>query len=178
MGMFFILVQKQAPAALRQVLDPSVARIKFKREVEQIGQSSYEIPQCTRVSWRISSAIFPTLKVEVHGLLQKSFTLVLDCTNYDYEPPSIHFEVAGKPTGWKGLQHLARFYPHANGNSYQDILVYINKEGFVCREGNFGFHVSHSVPNWLDIRSTERGRLFFIIENSLDALDLATNSMQ
>jgi hypothetical protein len=178
METFFTLAQKQAPAAMKQVLDPSIAKVKFQKEVEQIGESSHEVPQCTRVSWHVVSSVFPILKAELLGLLQSSFTIVLDCVNYDYEAPVIRFEVSGKRTGWKGLQNLARFYPHANGVSYQDILVYSNGEGFVCREGNFGYHVSHSEPNWLEIRPTARGRLYFIIENSLDALDLVTNAKQ
>jgi hypothetical protein len=156
---------------LKQILDPTIARKKFDRELEAIGRNPHPVPQNPKVSWRIKISIFPRLIASVSGLAEKTFEVSLDCTNYDYDPPDIYFRSNGKPILWKNLQAIARRYPQPKGLLH-DIVLYRDGTGFICREGNMGYHIAHKERNWLDIRATEKGRLFAIIENSLDALDL------
>ncbi len=73
---------------------------------------------------------------------------------------------------WADLERYGRPYLHPKGILH-DVVRYRDGVGFICREGHFGFHAAHPDPNWLEIRSTERGRLFAIVENALDALNLA-----
>ena len=157
---------------MRQILDPGVARLKFESEVRAIGGGLHPIPQNTRMSWRVTKASYPQFVAELIGESVPAIRVVADCTNYDYDPPLVHFRTArGVPIPWRNLQLLGRVYSHPKG-LFHDVTMYPNGVGFICREGHFGYHVAHQEPMWLDIRATAKGRLFAIIENTLDALNL------
>lgn len=157
---------------MKNILDPIVARLKFETERRTIGSSSHPVPQYPQVSWRVVRASYPLFVAELSGPSGRLLHAFADCTNYDYDPPSIHFRtLRNEPFLWRNLQLVARVYPHPKG-PFHDITVYPDGEGFVCREGHFGYHIAHHDVNWLDIRATERGRLFAILENAFDALDL------
>jgi hypothetical protein len=157
---------------LKNILDPRVARLKFESEKRAIGSSPHPVPQYPTVSWRVVKVAYPLLVAELAGPTGRLIRAVADCTNYDYDPPLIHFRtVQNEPIPWRNLQLVARTYPHPKG-LFHDVTMYPDGEGFVCREGHFGYHTAHHEINWLDIRATEKGRLFAIVENAFDSLDL------
>ena len=52
-----------------------------------------------------------------------------------------------------------------------DVVLFHNEEGFVCRVGNLAFHGAHPESNWRDVRTQNEGRLEFVIDSAIRLLD-------
>lgn len=159
-----------------QILDPAVARRVFEAAVARIGGDTFQIPGNPPVDWRIAGSAFPLLRVELLVAKTKGIVLVLDCTNFDFDPPTLHFEDrAGRPIAWGAVKQLVAPYSGIVRGEFHDdindVILYPNGVGLVCRRGNEAFHEVHPEVNWRELRPSNEGRLEFIIDSSIRLLD-------
>lgn len=172
------LRRRLAPVAERAILDPAVAREIFESAIRRLGKVVHPIPGTPVVGWRVDSAGFPWLKVAISALDADRLILAIDLTNYDYDPPTCHFETpSGNVVPWSRIRTLSLLYSGVvrgqPQNNISDILVFPNGEGFVCRQGQAGYHETHPEVSWREVRIQNTGRLDFIIDSTIRALDPA-----
>ncbi|MDG6970591.1 MAG: hypothetical protein JRN54_05730 [Nitrososphaerota archaeon] len=155
------------------ILNPAVAKATFIRGIQAFLIGVHEIPP--DIQWEVIGTKFPTLKVRVIVAGVPHFMLKLDCTNFDYDPPSLGYVyLDGKPLPWTILRNMVATYPgvikgvptHIN-----DVVLFPNGNGFACRTGNMAFHEAHPEMNWRDVRNQNAGRLDFIIDSAIRLLD-------
>lgn len=159
-----------------QILDPGVAGQVFLAATAAFREGVHEIPGSPPVEWFVRSSTFPELKIHVAISGTVRIVLVVDCTNYDYDPPTVHFEdLSGRPLSWGAVRQLVALYsgivrgqPHDDIN---DVLLFQNGVGLICRKGQAGFHEVHPEVNWRELRTANEGRLESIIDASIRLLD-------
>jgi hypothetical protein len=162
--------------AEKPVLEPSVARRVFEQAAASILAGVHEIPGTTPLFWKVTGHSFPNLRVSIIVGGHVRLILVLDCQNYDYDPPSCWFELPdGKRAPWPQIRNLAALYTGVvRGelrDNVNDIIAFNGGEGLICRRGQAGFHEAHPNENWRDVRKDTAGRLPFIIDAALRVLD-------
>ncbi len=158
--------------AAKIILNLEVAKSKFDLVCKDvIGRTNVIPPQIT---WRVISTNFPLLKIEISLDNLPRILLVLNCTNYDYEGPTIYYEsLKGIAIPWLTVHGLAVTYPGMKFNrrvTINDVILYPDGQGLVCRVGNAAYHQLHPEINWQDIRTQDQGRLEFIIDLSIRLL--------
>ena len=157
-----------------EIADPTATRTVFDRQVQSVTGGPYQIPGVPGFRWKVSRVRYPTLVAQVKGGPGVLFQVLVDCTNYDYDPPAVRYlRDNGDPISWRVMSGLGRFYLHtdsARRGLFQDIVSLSDAEGFVCVGGHRGYHEAHPAENWFDSRLT-LGRLFSIIETSILAVD-------
>ena len=161
---------------VKPILNPSAAKLVFQREAHACGTAYHSVGGEPRIRWRVTEAIFPIIRAEVRGPRGPVFWVRVDCTNYDYDPPSVRFEDwEGNLLHWDRMAQLGRHYMHRKGpeppGGWQDIVSTGPDAGFICVPGNMGYHEAHGEDNWRAIRRST-GRLYFVIENAVLAIDL------
>jgi hypothetical protein len=159
-----------------QILDPAVAKRVFEAATASFKDGTHQIPGAPPFEWHVSSSLFPILKVAVEVAGVTRVLLVADCTNFDYDPPSIHFEDRlGTQLPWGSVRQLVALYSGmVRGefrNDINDVILFPNGVGVICRRGQSGFHEIHPEVNWREVRTTNEGRLEFIIDSSIRLLD-------
>jgi hypothetical protein len=162
--------------AEKPILDPSVARRVFEQAAAPILEGLHEIPGTPPLFWRVTDHSFPILRVSVIVGASVRLVLVLDCQNYDYDPPSCWFEYPdGKRAPWPRIRDLAALYTGVvRGelrDNVNDIIAFNGGEGLICRRGQAGFHEAHPNENWRELRKENAGRLPFIIDAAVRVLD-------
>lgn len=159
--------------AVKGILNPRVAKSKFDLACNDIIGSANIIPPL--ISWQVISKVFPLLKIEISFDCSPRIRLILDCTNYDYEGPTIHYENLNRMRiPWTIVHGLAVTYPGKKMNQsviIDDVILYPDGEGLVCRVGNEAYHQLHPDVNWQEIRTQDQGKLEFIIDSSVRLLD-------
>lgn len=159
--------------AVKVILNPKVAKAKFERSLKNFTVNTNVIPPL--MSWSVVSTTFPLLKSEISFDGSPRIRLVLDCTNYDFEAPTIHYEnLNGALVPWSVVRGLAVTYPGKKMNQsvmLNDVILYPDGQGLVCRAGNQAYHQLHPEVNWQEIRTQDQGRLEFIIDVSVRLLD-------
>lgn len=155
------------------ILNPAVARAAFTRGIVPFLEGRHGIPPC--IEWEVVVARFPTLKIRVEVAGVPRFMLRLDCTNFDYDPPRLSYEHPnGSAVPWTKLKEAVALYPGvAKGVStlINDVVLFPNGNGFVCRPGNLAYHEAHPEVNWRELRNQNSGRLDFIIDSAIRLLD-------
>lgn len=159
--------------AVKVILNPSVAKLKFDLACKDLIGSTNVIPP--RITWQVISNIFPLLKIEIYFDSSPRIRLILDCTNYDYEAPTIHYESPnGLAIPWSIVHGLAVTHPGRKMNKdliLNDVILYPDGQGLVCRVGNESYQQLHPEVNWREIRTQDQGKLEFIIDLSVRLLD-------
>lgn len=158
---------------VKSILNPKVAKSKFENICKVLPVTTNVIPPS--ISWKILSKSFPLIKIVVMFDETPRIRLVMNCANYDYESPTIYYEsLNGVPIPWSNVRELAVTYPGMKFNknvTLNDVILYPDGQGLVCRVGNEAYHQLHPEMNWQDIRTQDQGRLEFIIDSSVRLLD-------
>lgn len=155
------------------ILNPSAARAAFTRGVEPFLKGPHEVPPVTE--WKVAMASFPTLRILVAVAGVPRFILRLDCSNFDYDPPSLSYEYPdGSAIPWTTVREMVALYPgvvRGTSTLINDVVLFPNGNGFVCRPGNLSYHEAHPEVNWREVRNQSAGRLDFIIDSAIRLLD-------
>lgn len=172
------LAVNQISTVVQQQADPAVSRSKFDRELSALKQ----IEEYNRERGVILiDANFPVIKLAFYAYrirpLILAFTVKLDFTNYDIEPPSLCFIdlITNKELTHPELNiQLMRFQAlqQENGNQtfqpLQDLIQSHRPKNlpFVCLPGirEYHKHPVHSNDSWLTRRGKGEGTLGFIID--------------
>ncbi len=165
------------PAAESSILDPRVARAIFERAASRLPLTRQSIPSPVQASWEVVARGFPEVTVQLEILGQPALQIVLNCLNYDYDPPAVGFRrLSGQPIRWSEFEHMARLYSGVvkgvQSDRVRDIVIYPNGGGFICLEGNAGFHQAHPERSWFALRTTPGGKLHSVIATAIAALNL------
>ena len=159
--------------AIKTILNPKVAKIKFEEACKTLVNTSVTIPPST--DWQIVYSSFPLLKIEISVDDSPRICLILDCTNYDYEGPIVRYEnLKGDAVRWAEVRKLVLEYPGKINNQprmINDVILYPDGEGLVCRIGNEAYHQLHPETNWREVRTQDQGKLEFIIDSSVRLFD-------
>lgn len=164
--------------AMLQQVDPMVSRSKFDRELSNFTQIKEYNMQRGVV---LVEAEFPFIKLAFYAYRIKplilAFTVNLDFSNYDLEPPSLRFIdlLTGNDLTRPELNiELMRFQmiPLGDGNTtcqpLQDLIQFHNPKNipFVCLPGikEYHKHPAHSNDLWLSRRGKGEGTLGFIVD--------------
>lgn len=151
---------------MTQYADPEVTKIKFNKEIQEFSQNEDEYRKmgilCIGIedySIRLIFAI-PHLKPQ-----PIAFTVNIDFTNWDVEPPSIKLidPFSGKLLCRNSVP-IQFLQWNKESNSLQPILVG-SEEPFFCIPGvkEYHQHPAHSGDSWLIHRNKGEGKLSTLI---------------
>ncbi|MBA3752773.1 MAG: hypothetical protein H0X01_01195 [Nitrospira sp.] len=162
--------------AVRQVVDPSVSRRKFQREVDELR--THEAVYRER-GWYLAEATYPRLMV-VMGAPQTrppliAFGVLFDFTNYDLWPPEVTLVDPFTAAPYKAGElptHLLRKRAAATPGQPDPPPLRMMIWGdagsipFICLPGIRAYHAhpSHTGDSWLLHRTTGAGRLHHILD--------------
>ena len=155
-----------------QIADPEVTKIKFASEVSKFNAVA-EIYRskgiiCTKVSFPDIYFIFAIPKLIPSSIV---YSVRINFTNYDVEPPSVVFINPFTEELVRRDQVPIAFIQVNKGNPFQPIdLLQGDGNGnivpFYCIPGvrEFHNHSAHSGDSWFLYRTRGEGNLLFIID--------------
>ena len=149
------------------ILNPSVAKAKFARAVEEVKekQGTYEDV------WRLRGVSYPTILVDMMaGPRRPLFTLMLGMENWNFLPPtatlldlSLHFYLS--PGSVPGVaEDLGAPVNHVAGSSDM-------RGAWFCSPGFYEYHARYPEDRWELIRDTDRGTITEIIVQACNLVD-------
>lgn len=164
------------------VVDPSVSRTKFDREVENYLRTQ---PDNLRRGWWLLKAEFPDVLIAfVTGKTQPAsvvFGAIINFSDYDLIPPSVRLvnPFTLQPYSFKALptrlpRRVSAPVPEgvaegmAVGFQVQDLMTAhgVDEVPFLCLPGvrEYHDHPGHSGDPWLLHRGGAEGTLYFLVE--------------
>lgn len=153
-----------------QVADPEVTKVKFDTEVCKFKsvEEKYRVKGiiCSKISFPDIYFIFALTKVTPHFI---AYSVRINFTNYDFEPPSVVFINPFSEEPVRRDQVPITFIQVNKNNLLQPIdLLQGNGEmiPFYCIPGvrEYHNHSAHSGDSWFLYRTRGEGNLLFILD--------------
>lgn len=153
-----------------QVADPEVSKNKFEAEINRYNdiERSYRAKGiiCTKVSFPDIFLIFAIPKAKTPII---AFSVKINFTNYDYEPPSVVFLNPFTEELVRRDQVPIGFLQVNKSNPFQPVDLLQgggNMIPFFCIPGvrEYHNHPAHSGDSWFLYRTRGEGTLLFIID--------------
>lgn len=153
-----------------QITDPEVTRVKFENEIQKFRavEDKYRVKGilCTKVNYPNVYFVFGIPKLIPYPIV---FSVKVNFTNYDVEPPSVKFINPFTEELLKREQIPIHFIQINNSNLLQPLEL-VQGAGdimpFFCIPGirEYHDHPAHSGDSWFLYRNKGEGSLLFILD--------------